>query len=429
MDSLVFVLIVCVIWLGIWADKRTAKLPPLSNRRSRITTEFAPMLQLVQYHRPFHVDMSRRMAELNRLDAELQDLQWAALNPTTSEEEGDDNVGVVSFKPDEPTSLAEFDGQPHIVRPLSLAIKALTPTQRVLTHKLMTGPPGLGKTLIAKVIANDLRNRALSLGLPPVVFVETYAANLNSIAALDEAARGLVDRGGIWFIDEIHVLNRELATKLYLLMEDGRYPFEGSGTPTPMPNVMLIGATTDYGSLHAALKRRFGEPMMVRGLSRAELLAMTNRLGFKILPDAADLLVSRCWQSGAPFELKVLFRECSIFATAHQQDIITTEVVQDVFDTYEIDLHGLRPVDRSVIAALFQRPRYRGKDQVFHCYGGSESDICAVARLDKSEFQETIRPRLMSRGFLEVRSGVGLALTDKGVAAYHNTLLYADSDL
>jgi holliday junction DNA helicase RuvB len=330
----------------------------------------------------------------------------------------DEELGVVAFKEEEPTTLDEFEGQPHITRPLQMAIRALPPTARVLNHKLMTGPPGLGKTLLAKVIANDLRNRALSLDLEPVPFFETYGANLNSVSALDAAARRLVDRGGIWFIDEIHVLDKELSTKLYLLMEDGRYPFEGQATPAAMPHTMLIGATTDYGRLHAALKRRFGEALMVRPLPREDLLDLASKLGFPIEPDAAELLVSRCYQSGAPWELKILFRECKIFALAGNKDTITHEVVKDVLDTYEIDEHGLRPIDRLVLSALFQRPRYRGKDQAFYCYGASESDVCAMSHLDKTEFQESIRPRLMSRGFLEVRAGVGLALTDRAVELY-----------
>jgi len=390
--------------------------------RRKLSTNTVAAYTRGLHFRPDMLQTQHALAELERLDQEIAVLLSAPLPPpelVTSL--SDEELGVVAFKADEPKSLDEFDGQRHIVRPLQLAIKALPPTDRVLAHKLMTGMPGLGKTLLAKVIANDLRTRATDLGLEPVPFIETYAANLNSVTALDTQAERLRERGGIWFIDEIHVLNKELATKLYLLMEDGRYPFDGTSTPAEMPDVMVIGATTDYGALHSALKRRFGEPMMVRALTRAELRVMAEKLG-QIQPDAADLLVSRCWQSGAPFELKILFRECRIFAAATGLESVTTNVVQDVFDTYEIDTNGLRPADRSVIAALLQRPRYRGKDQVFYCYGGSESDVCAVAKLDRAEFQETIRPRLMSRGFLEVRSGVGLALTDKAVTEYAERL-------
>lgn len=389
-----------------------------SQYRRSVSTDTTQLYQTGLMFRPNLMNSAKHELRLQQLDREIAALLAAPVDLLDEPElDEDTDVGVVAFKADEPTSLAEFDGQRHIVRPLQLAIKALAPDKRVLAHKLMTGMPGLGKTLLAKVIANDLRTRAEGMGLEPLPFVETYAANLNSVSALDQQAERLVERGGIWFIDEIHVLNKELSTKLYLLMEDGRYPFDGSSTPTPMPDVMILGATTDYGMLHSALKRRFGEPMMVRALTRAELRVMADKLG-PIEPEAAEFLVSRCWQSGAPYELKILFRECQIFATAEGQPRITRDVVQDVFDTYEIDQHGLRPADRSVISALLQRPRYRGKDQAFYCYGGSESDVCAVAKLDRTEFQETIRPKLMSRGFLEVRSGVGLALTDKAVTEY-----------
>lgn len=360
-----------------------------------------------------------RKYEASIAAAETTPRAAATASDTEQDEDEAQTVGEIVFKHDEPQRLSEYEGQRHLVKPLQLALRALAKDRRVLDHKLLTGIAGLGKTLLAKIIAAELRDRAAALGEPRLPFFETYAANLNGVAALDDVVRRLLaSGGGVWFIDEIHVLTKDLATKLYLLMEDGRYPFEGSASPTAIPNVMLIGATTDYGMLHSALKRRFGEAMMLRAMSAEELRRMAPQLGFPIGTAAVNLLVSRCWQSGAPYELKLLFRECTIFATADGGTEITPAVVQDVLDTYEIDQHGLRPVDRSVISALFQRPRTRGKLQEFYCYGGSEQDICAVARLDRTEFQETIRPRLMSRSLLEVRTGVGLALTPLALTEY-----------
>lgn len=328
------------------------------------------------------------------------------------------STGTIVFKGDEPTSLTQMIGQAHVVYPLQMAIKALSPSDLVLRHRLLTGLPGFGKTLLAKIIAQELNLRARTLGRE-VRFIETYAANLNNVAALDAVVRSMQGATAVvWFIDEIHVLDKLLQTKIYLLMEEGRYPFEGDLNPTPIQNLMIIGATTDYGMLHPALKRRFGEGFMMQPLSRDELLAMAGTLGYPIDADAASYLVSRCVHSGAPHELKTLFTECVVFAKATQTPTITRDVVQHVFDTYAVDSLGLRPVDRKVLSAMRARPRYRARTGELLGYGASENDVCVSSGVDKGEFRDVIRPRLMTRGLIEVRPGIGLALTARAAEYY-----------
>lgn len=327
------------------------------------------------------------------------------------------------FKPDEPTSFATYEGQPHITVPLEKALLALPDDKLVLDHKLFTGLPGLGKTLIAKVIGAELHRRALSLGKAGVPFYWAFAANLNKAEMLDAFVKEIIaSRGGVWFIDEIHVLDDKLQTKIYSMMEDGLYPFEGDTNPTKVPDTMIIGATTDYGSMHAALKRRFGESMMLRRLPREAIIKIVTNREFPIQGGAASLLADRTHYSGAPWEALILRREAEIFAKAVRRKLITEVDVKEVFDIYGIDELGLRWEDREVLKALFQRPRHRGKDKQFVAYAASESDICAVAGLDPEEYRDTVKARLLSRGLLEIRAGYGQALTPKAVEAYKHLI-------
>lgn len=405
-------LITAALFWGIRAALTPPKTPPAPPRTVR------PYANEMLLYRPYQfTDFAVAVTGQATKNPYLRDL--AALRPVTvTAPETPDPVARVVFKAHEPRRFAEFEAQPHIMRPLEAAVRALEPHERVISHRLLTGLPGRGKTLIARVLSNELQERALALGLDPLPYVETYAANLSSVDDFDAVAQTLLTAGGgIWFIDEIHVLPKDLATKLYILMEDGLYAFHGSVSPTPLPDVMLIGATTDYGSLHDALKRRFGEALMVRGLSPDELAQVIRRTS-TIDAGAVDLLVSRTHWSGAPWEAVALAREARTFAKADGRTLVEVRDVQTVFEIYEIDARGLRWTDRQVLAALYQRPRYRGKSQELVCYAASEGDLCAVVGLDPEEYRATVKPRLLSRGFVEVRSGYGQALTPAGVAWY-----------
>lgn len=338
-----------------------------------------------------------------------------ATAPAEAQADGDPTPveSTIVLKPEEPQSLEEYRGQEHILDQLDLRLRAMRPEQVLLKHILLTGLPGFGKTLLAKLLARQLQERAAGLGLGEVGFVETYGANLNSVSALDQIVDQLCQyRAAVWFIDEIHVMNTDLATKIYLLMEEGRYPFSGSTTPTELPPIMVIGATTDYGVLHPALKRRFGEPFMMRPLDQDTMISMALGLVPRLTLMGATEIAERCRNSGAPHEVKTMCEMVTTWADANQMQSIDRTDVHLVMEAVGIDENGLRPIDRQVLKVMKGMPRRRVRDKEIMAYGGSEADVCNMAGVDRAEFQRIIRPRLMSRGLISVRAGIGLALTN-----------------
>jgi Holliday junction resolvasome RuvABC ATP-dependent DNA helicase subunit len=300
----------------------------------------------------------------------------------------------------------------------------MTAEENAIEPQIFLGQAGTGKTLLAKVVANELRMRAENLELPLPLFIEAFPADMPDVDALDALMRRVVaNPGSVVFIDEIHDLVGAHSRKLYLVLEEQRYQFKGDATPTKLPPVTLMAATTDYGSLHTALKRRWIKHMF-KPATEEQLVGYVMRRSFPITEEAAKLIVSRTKFSGAPWEALELYRMAATVAKGNGDTEVTTAHVEKIFDRQGVDELGLHWIDRMVIKALLGQPRerqFKGKPQ-FVCYAASESNTCTLAGVDKEEYRTAIRPKLMARKLLEAKPYYCQALTKKAVDLYMDLL-------
>jgi Holliday junction resolvasome RuvABC ATP-dependent DNA helicase subunit len=330
---------------------------------------------------------------------------------------------AVFFKEGEPQGLSEYVGQEHVVEYLQAVIDGMDDNEIVpREHQLFLGPPGLGKTLLVKCFMHTLNERNTRLGLPAVMFQESFPADMPDLKSLDRVIRQAMQQPTLLFIDEIHDLKTEgHALKLYLTLEEGRYKFEGEAFPVEIPNLVIHGATTDYGALHAALKRRFNRHTLMP-LSRDQIVNIVkDGRVLPITPEATVALVARTHFSGAPWEALQLYRQALQFTKQRKAPQVQIEDIERVFQTQQMDALGLRWMDRAVIRALLSRPKYRngrGGAKEFVCYSASEKDTCTMANVDPGEYRDSVKALLMSRGLLEVRATYGQALTPKAVTTY-----------
>jgi Holliday junction DNA helicase RuvB len=293
--------------------------------------------------------------------------------------------------------------------------------------QVFSGTAGGGKTLLAKVTAAEINARMVASGRPAVGFIEVFTADVPNIEALDRYMRRVMDSPGcVFFIDELHSLvGKEHWYKFYLVLEEGRYLFEGDAQPTVLPSFTILGATTDFGLLPEALRRRFMCHTFVRA-TYDQLLHFVERTAsasaLPLSPNGARAIVDRMHYGGAPWEVIGTYKVASVFAKARGSMVVDTTDVEEVWDVNQIDDLGLNPVDRQVIRAILTQPRYRrnpeGDGQEFVCYASSESNTYQMARVDRAEYINYIRPKLMARGLLEIRITYGQALTQRCLELY-----------
>jgi len=302
------------------------------------------------------------------------------------EEDADDQIIEVSLRPG---TFDEYIGQDRLKKNLKLAIEAATMRGEPLDHILLNGPPGLGKTTMATVIANEM-GKSIRVTSGPAI---EKAGDLASILT------NLQD-GDILFIDEIHRLGRTVEEVLYSAMEDykldimiGKGPAARS-VRLDLPRFTVIGATTRAGALAAPLRDRFGHIYRLEFYATHEISSIimrtANILGSKIDESSAQTLSTRARLT--PRIANRLLKRVRDYADVNGDGIIDTTITTSALELLEIDELGLDPGDRNLLHHMIDN------------YGGEPVGLNTLAALTGDEattIEDFYEPYLLQIGFIE----------------------------
>src|SRR6201995_5772088 len=251
-----------------------------------------------------------------------------------------------------PKRLTEFTGQPRVREQLSLILTSALRRGRPPDHVLLAGPPGLGKTTIAMIVAAELGAPLRITSGPAIERSGDLAAVLSTLS-----------EGEVVFIDEIHRLARPAEEMLYLAMEDFRGDVvvgKGPGAtaiPLEIAPFTLVGATTRSGLLPAPLRDRFGFTAHMDFYQPGDLEIIIRRsaglLGVTLRDDGATELAGRC--RGTPRIANRLLRRVRDYAEVRGNGTVDRAVVRAALDLYEVDEQGLDRLDRAVLDAVVRR--------------------------------------------------------------------------
>ena len=251
-----------------------------------------------------------------------------------------------------PQRLEDFVGQERVKEQLAIFIEAARARGEALDHVLLAGPPGLGKTSLAQIVANEL----------PVPFVQTAGPALERKGDIASYLTGLEPRS-VFFVDEIHRLPRALEETFYPAMEDRQLPItvgQGAGAAVvtlDLPAFTLIGATTRTGLLTTPLRDRFGVTHRLELYGPADLGRIVRRsagiLDVEIDDEGAEAIASR--SRGTPRVANRLLKRVRDFAEVRGEGRIDVSVAREALDMLEVDAIGLDRLDRDILRAVCQK--------------------------------------------------------------------------